>query len=521
MPLTRAAAILLIVSGGAAAAPCSPDALEIDRGETRRVVICADTVPERHQLTMPAGIAAEYQQRLRHCAVGDRRPGLQLVLRAGADAASGPLLIADAATNEPACDALPVNVPDRRLLPAARLASRGDGGLTLQIDAPGGIDLSGSCEAVPDFPASDGLTLESTGEPTAARCSRSVLRIPVRALDQRRGPAKVILQARSTGDGSVIPAVAYAKAPDPHWLGAMPEADARFLEVGGVRTRYFEKGKGEALVLVHGGQPSSMDGTAWDWQQNFDALANSFRVYALDRIGQGYTDNPADLDEYRDYYPRVVAHLLGFMDAMGLRRAHLVGHSQGSWPVTRIALDQPDRVASLTLVDGTMVAPSRDGGSAVRFYLYLSQDLHPGAGETLESARRGMELFSFTRNNLTDQRVARIVEMARQPKYAQAQAWFAKSGMSPAHPSFRALKQQALQELEAGKLRVPVLIVWGQNDPEGSLPSGLDLFRIVSASSPRARLHVFGRSGHLSFIEYPEEFNEVLTGFALGGEPAR
>jgi 2-hydroxy-6-oxo-6-(2'-carboxyphenyl)-hexa-2,4-dienoate hydrolase len=295
----------------------------------------------------------------------------------------------------------------------------------------------------------------------------------------------------------------------------MTESDARFVEVGGVRTRYFEKGRGEVLLHVHGGQPSSMDGTAWDWQQNFDGLADNFHVYALDRIGQGYTANPANLDEYRDYYPRVVAHVLGFMDAMGIARAHLVGHSQGSWPVTRIALDHPNRVASLTLVDGTMVAPSRDAGSAVRFYMYLSQDLHPPAGETLESARRGMELFSFTRNNLTEQRVERLVAMTRQPKYRQSQEWFAKSGMSPAHPSFRALKQQAIADLEAGKLRVPVLIIWGQNDPEGSLPSGLELFRIVSASSPRARLHVFGRSGHLSFIEYPEEFNEVLTDFAL------
>jgi 2-hydroxy-6-oxo-6-(2'-carboxyphenyl)-hexa-2,4-dienoate hydrolase len=299
----------------------------------------------------------------------------------------------------------------------------------------------------------------------------------------------------------------------------MPESAARFVDVGGIRTRYFEKGRGEPLLLVHGGQPSSMDGTAWDWQQNFDALAGHFHVYALDRIGQGYTANPANLDDYANYYRLVVEHLRAFIRAMGLTRVHLVGHSQGSWPVTRIALDDPALVASLTLVDGTMVAPPRDDGSAVRFYLYLTQDLHPRDGETLESARRGMELFSYTRNNITAQRVERLLAMTRQDKFAASQAWFAKSGMSPAHPVFRALKQQVIAELGAGRLHVPVLVVWGANDPEGSLASGLELFRMVSASSPRPRLHVFGRSGHLSFVEYPEEFNRVLTDFVLDVPP--
>ncbi len=516
--MRRALPFLFVASGGAAAAPCVPDAITIDRGETRRLVICSETLPERYRLALPPGVDVRYQQSLRHCAVGDQRPGLHLVLEASAAATSGNLTIADADGGSQACEPLPVHVPDRLLLPPAAL--RGEAaGLTLELRAPAGADLSPSCEEGPQFPPADGLSLAPDPDRTGANCSTGRLRWPVRALDARAQPAKVILPAVRRADGGVTEAVSYAPAPSPPWTTTMAEADAKFIEVGGVRTRYFEAGgsgaRREVLLLVHGGQPSSMDGTAWDWQQNFPGLAQHFHVYALDRIGQGYTANPADIDEYRDYYQRVVVHLLGFMDAMGIDRAHLVGHSQGSWPVTRIALDHPGRVASLTLVDGTMVAPSLDAGTAVRFYLYLSQDLHPAGGETLESARRGMELFSFTRNNLTEQRVARLLAMTRQPKYAEAQAWFAKSGMSPAHPSFRALKAQLLGELREGKLRVPVLVVWGNDDPEGSLESGLELFRVVSASSPRARLRVFGRSGHLPFVEYPEEFNRVVADFAL------
>ena len=123
-----------------------------------------------------------------------------------------------------------------------------------------------------------------------------------------------------------------------------------------------------------------------------------------------------------------------------LRRVHLVGHSQGGWPVTRIALDQPDNVASLTIVDSTMVAPATNAAQAVRFYIYHQNELHPASGETAESIRRGMASFSYTNNNITEQRVQRILTISKTEKYAVAEKWFVTNQMSPAHPSFRALK---------------------------------------------------------------------------------
>lgn len=519
-------AILMLMSAGipVQAEICAPDVVALDRGETRHLVICAAVPVAPSALATPPGVDVSYLQPLRHCTVTDRRPGVQLVLRAGDDALPGTLQLGAAGSGQPACDAIRVEIPERLHLPGARLTRRhadDDTRLLLEIEAPAGVDLSPACAAGPAFPASEGPGLaqdnDQDGKAPAPYCGKKRLRWPVTATDRRQPPAKIFLPGVTGPDGKTVPAVTYATAPPPRWLSAMAPEDARYVEAAGVRTRYFEGGKGEALVLVHGGQPSSMDGTAWDWQQNFQELSRHFHVYALDRIGQGYTDNPANLDEYQDYYPLVVRHVLDFIRGMGLERVHLVGHSQGSWPVTRIALDHPELVSSLTLVDGTMVSPSRDAGSAIRFYMYLAMDLHPASGETLESVRRGMEFFSFTQNNLTDQRVQRLLEMTTQPKYAESQAWFARSGMSPAHPGFRALKQQLLSELEAGGLKVPVLVVWGNNDPEGSLPSGLELFRLASASSPRAQLHVFGRSGHLSFIEYPEAFNRVLVDFVLGG----
>lgn len=301
----------------------------------------------------------------------------------------------------------------------------------------------------------------------------------------------------------------------PDFLSAMAEEDARYIDVDGIRTRYFDKGDGPVLLLVHGGQPSAADFNAWEWQQNFDGLSKDFRVIALDRIGQGYTDNPVDLDAYDNYYTLVVEHLKGFIRALKLRRVHLVGHSQGGWPVTRIALDQPDNVASLTIVDSTMVAPATNAAQAVRFYIYHQNELHPASGETAESIRRGMASFSYTNNNITEQRVQRILTISKTEKYAVAEKWFVTNQMSPAHPSFRALKTRVWEELAAGQLKVPTLIIWGREDPEGSFDAGVAAYESLQAKGAEVSFRAFEESGHVPYMEYPDEFNAVVASFAL------
>ena len=74
----------------------------------------------------------------------------------------------------------------------------------------------------------------------------------------------------------------------------------QFIDVNGIRTRYFEKGVGPTVVLFHGGHFGSHDAAdcAEDWSLNFDGLAERFHVYAVDKIGQGFTDNPQRDEDY-------------------------------------------------------------------------------------------------------------------------------------------------------------------------------------------------------------------------------
>ena len=77
--------------------------------------------------------------------------------------------------------------------------------------------------------------------------------------------------------------------------------DPQFVDVGGIRTRYFDKGSGEVLLLVHGSHMGTPDAceSALDWELNFESLAERYRVIAMDKLGQGYTGNPQTDADYK------------------------------------------------------------------------------------------------------------------------------------------------------------------------------------------------------------------------------
>lgn len=103
------------------------------------------------------------------------------------------------------------------------------------------------------------------------------------------------------------------------WLD-LRGAEVRFRDAGGHLTRSIETGTGEPVVLLHG-----ISGHAETWVRNVGALAQGLRVHALDMLGHGFIAKPAI-----DYSVQALGeHVLGFLDAIGARRAHLVGQSLG------------------------------------------------------------------------------------------------------------------------------------------------------------------------------------------------
>jgi 2-hydroxy-6-oxo-6-(2'-carboxyphenyl)-hexa-2,4-dienoate hydrolase len=288
-------------------------------------------------------------------------------------------------------------------------------------------------------------------------------------------------------------------------------ARIRFVDADGIATRVYEAGDGEPLVLVHGGLYGSLYSLD-AWSLNLDSLARRFRVVAFDKVGQGHSGNPESDERY--VFERVVAHGAALLDELAPGPAHLVGHSMGALLVARLALDRPDRVRSVTIVDSNTLAPDDERFPWTRFYVELDAKL-PHGEATLESVRIEPDLQSFSREHVTDGFLERLLEIARRTEFRHAAARMKELRGPTWMPSILPARAQALADIDERGLPVPALVIWGADDPSAPLPLGLALHERIAARTPEADLLVLGRAGHYCFRERPEAFERALTAFCL------
>ena len=245
---------------------------------------------------------------------------------------------------------------------------------------------------------------------------------------------------------------------------------------------YFEaKGKGPAVILVHGGQ---MDRRMWDFQ--FDLLAKDYHAIRYDIRGFGKSDIPARPYLYADDQKSLMTHL-------GVQKASIVGLSLGAATATDFAIVYPESVQALVLVC-------------------------PGLGG-----------FKFE-DKANDLRA--IGDAAREENYDKvAELWLQNPYMSVAmeHPDLRQrlgalsrdnaccwlnnplllrrLTPPAAERLR--EIRAPTLVIDGGRDVS-------DIHKIVaklSAEIPGAQQHVLKDCGHIAPMEDPEAFNKLLFQF--------
>ncbi|WP_018352818.1 alpha/beta fold hydrolase [Longispora albida] len=122
--------------------------------------------------------------------------------------------------------------------------------------------------------------------------------------------------------------------------GAFPPLSGvrhRFADVAGLPVHVAEAGEGEPVVLLHG-FPQHW----WEWRHVIPALSSQYRVICPDLRGAGWTGAPAGGYDRE----RLVADLLGVLDALGVRRARLIGHDYGAVLGWLLCLEHPERVHS-------------------------------------------------------------------------------------------------------------------------------------------------------------------------------
>lgn len=263
-------------------------------------------------------------------------------------------------------------------------------------------------------------------------------------------------------------------------------ADSQFLEVKpGLVVHVRDEGarNAPALLLIHGSNAS-----LHTWEPWVQRLSNRYRVVTLDLQGHGLTGpDPAGC-----YTPACMAETVeAVRERLGIARMAVAGNSMGGAVATRYALQYPDRVAALILVDAGGAPVQSSGPPPIGFRIArmpvvrnLAAHITPRSvvAETLGKSVSVKSVASETA-------VTRYWELLRAP------------GNREATMSRFAVPRTPWTEADLATLKSkPLLIVWGRED--ALIPvQAADWFRQVL---PQAKIIIYDRIGHLPQEEAPD-----------------
>lgn len=291
--------------------------------------------------------------------------------------------------------------------------------------------------------------------------------------------------------------------------------EPKFVDVGGVRTRYYDEGSGDPIVLCHGGNWGGAS-SANVWSPNIVDLAATHRVLAADRIGCGMTDNPAREEDY--LYATEVVHMHAFIQALGCERYHLIGQSRGGGLALRLAVEHPEQVRTLTIVNSETMAP-RWGDFHHRRRVVMGGVFDLGgtptfAAERPEQLRAMYERMSYSTEHVNDELVSTDAWMASRPKARRTAEVMGAGGQARWDRSLEEIRADTHRRIGAGVLgEMPILLFWGRADPWAVIEQGQALFELLSQSNPHVRFYTVWNAGHFAHREHRDEFAWLVREF--------
>jgi 4,5:9,10-diseco-3-hydroxy-5,9,17-trioxoandrosta-1(10),2-diene-4-oate hydrolase len=266
----------------------------------------------------------------------------------------------------------------------------------------------------------------------------------------------------------------------------------KFVQVDGLKTRYLEEGSGPAVVLLHG---ASLGSSADVWERNLAPLArHGLRALAFDQPGFGLTDNPLD---YSVAYRR--SFILKFMDALGVKKASLVGHSQAGGMAIGLAIDHTERISKVVvLATGSLLPPLAEGGKSG-----AGEGEEGGSSEpTLEDSRKLLEQTLFNPSLITRE----VLEKRHRMSVGKNFQAFLERGKAPrggggkeSVPIWERLHQ----------LPVPLLMLYGKQDRGSAAARAAAL----KERFPALNLHLLDNAKHLAQWDAAEEFEKLTAKF--------
>jgi len=250
-------------------------------------------------------------------------------------------------------------------------------------------------------------------------------------------------------------------------------------------------GRGEPLLLLHG-----FTGSARTWGSVLPALGEGFRTVAVDLIGHGASDSPAEAARY--VMERCTEDLACLLDRLAIERAHVLGYSMGARVALAFALARGERVRRLVLESGSpgLQDPAERAARA-------AHDRALAAGIERDGVPLFVDAWMAQPFFATQRRLpATLLDEARRQRLACSAVGLANSlrGMGTG-------AQPPLWNRLDG-LAVPTLLVAGDEDSKFRI-----LARRMAERLPDARVTVIAGAGHNTHLEQPAAFTAAVLEF--------
>ena len=311
------------------------------------------------------------------------------------------------------------------------------------------------------------------------------------------GPVRRILVGggETVGVGALLAVVADASISDPeidtfvtafqeNFAASAAEAAASApepsqIEAGGRRLRYLKLGDadGVPVIFIHG-----FGGDLNNWLFNQPALAENHTTYAVDLPGHGGSSKEPGAGDVAT----LAASVNDLMAALDIAKAHLVGHSLGGAVSLALALDHPDRVASVTALATAGLGPEIS-------MEYIEGFISTGRARKLKSV---MEMLVFDPALVTGDMVEDVLKYKRLDGVEAALTKIAGASFSGGRQSLQLTGR-------LGEIRVPLQVIWGRED------------RIVPVAHAEAlpssiAVTILDQAGHLVHMEKSAQVNAAI-----------
>ncbi len=269
-------------------------------------------------------------------------------------------------------------------------------------------------------------------------------------------------------------------------------AKGKFVTVDAKKIHYIEAGDGSPVILIHGFLYHTVM-----WKQNIAALAEKFKVYAIDLWGFGYSER---LKENEYSFERYGKQIVRFMDALNIKKATLGGQSMGGGISVYVAANYPERVDRLILVGPAVIPyPMTTMGRIYQLPL-IGEFINAIPGDALMK-NNIRTIWFYDKSKATDDYCQEVL-----------QPLCIKGSYAGLMFILRNVLKEPYVEKEANllaKMNIPTLIIHGREDKAVPLERSQKLNGLWKES----KLVIFEKAGHTPHEEYPEKFNKLAIEF--------